>query len=468
MDPRNRRSVSEILMLARSAAGSVPISGSSEPDVARKMFQYLRGLSSLLMTSLDVNQELKGLTAGSRYPEFYDAVCYVHDLTSFNHDQAPTLQSALSSIINILESTATPQLDEAILDALRDMQGQRAHVDILETEIEERIRQTWPRLGFETGDVAEVIRALNSERRLCIKHSEGVPSQYRIRVPHGYDSAKLAPSAAESFHLENDVDRIKIFVSHSSNDVELATLLVNCLNESLVIPDGTMLCTSVAGYRLDAGDESGEVLRESIATCSIVVGVLTPSSLASHYVIMELGAGWGLQKTVCALLGPGVDFRQIPGPLAGRHAVVATSPPDVANLVDVISRHGELSKRNNSARIAAAISAFVDTVRSLPHSEPPATDSQSTTPMKTISSEKDAFINLTSWMRNRPSGMNTRAISFSATDAELGLAPGLTKKLIAQAAAEYYDVAQSGDDFILFRGKPMRIGASRLSGIEDF
>ncbi len=122
---------------------------------------------------------------------------------------------------------------------------------------------------------------------------------------------------------------IKIFVSHAAKDVEFAKALVNCLESCLEIPDKTIRCTSVPGYKLAPGDVSDDVLRDNLAQCLVVIGLLTETSLLSGYVIMELGAAWGLKKTTSAILAPGVNFDRIPGPLARRHAIMADSGHDV-------------------------------------------------------------------------------------------------------------------------------------------
>lgn len=98
----------------------------------------------------------------------------------------------------------------------------------------------------------------------------------------------------------------KVFVSHAAKDAVFAKALVDCLEACLEIPDKTIRCTSVPGYRLAPGDDADEVLRDNLARCSVVLGLLTDDSLASGYVVMELGAAWGLKRTTCAILAPAI------------------------------------------------------------------------------------------------------------------------------------------------------------------
>src|SRR5262249_30803866 len=90
--------------------------------------------------------------------------------------------------------------------------------------------------------------------------------------------------------------------------------------------------------------------------------LLTEESLRSGYVIMELGAAWGLNKTTCALLAPGVGFNRVPGPLARTHAVMIDKDHDMVSVMDVIADKTGLPLRNR-ARSTAAVNGVLDAVQ---------------------------------------------------------------------------------------------------------
>jgi hypothetical protein len=77
--------------------------------------------------------------------------------------------------------------------------------------------------------------------------------------------AELHPrqAASEQFTAAGLPTAVRIFVSHSSEDVEMATKLVLLLEASVAIPDRSLRCTSVPGYKLEAGDDRAEVLRSN-------------------------------------------------------------------------------------------------------------------------------------------------------------------------------------------------------------
>jgi hypothetical protein len=158
---------------------------------------------------------------------------------------------------------------------------------------------------------------------------------------------------------------IKLFISHSQKDAALATLLVHCLEACLLAEDGTIRCTSVPGYELEPGVNANETIRQNIKQCSVMIGLLTEDSLQSGYVIMELGAAWGLEKLTCPVLAPTVAFNRIPGPLATTHAIKLDDPTRLVGLIEVISREAAIGMKSQT-KITAAVHAFLQKVTSGP------------------------------------------------------------------------------------------------------
>ncbi len=134
--------------------------------------------------------------------------------------------------------------------------------------------------------------------------------------------------------------------------------LVACLESCLQIPDGAIRCTAVEGYRLDVGADSDDSLRQGVEACTAVIGVLTRQSLASGYVIMELGAAWGLKKATYPLVADDVEFASIPDPIRRKHAARISNVGDVTGLVKAIENTCGFAARNDEKR-AAAINELV-------------------------------------------------------------------------------------------------------------
>lgn len=119
---------------------------------------------------------------------------------------------------------------------------------------------------------------------------------------------------------------IKLFISHAHRDEDIADQLVNALELGMDVPMGAIRCTSVPGYKLDLGSMAPEELRRELADAECVVAILTPNSIASEWVLFELGASWSLAKTAIPLLAGGLKDEDIPGPLRGAAGGQLTDP----------------------------------------------------------------------------------------------------------------------------------------------
>ena len=129
---------------------------------------------------------------------------------------------------------------------------------------------------------------------------------------------------------------IKIFISHSSKDEAFAEAIVALLEGSLQFREKELRCTSVNGYKLKPGDNSADTLLTEIHSCDVLIALLTPDALASGFVLMELGAAWGLKKPVCPILAPSLNWTSLPGPFASIHGVKADDGDGLVSAVEMV------------------------------------------------------------------------------------------------------------------------------------
>jgi hypothetical protein len=132
---------------------------------------------------------------------------------------------------------------------------------------------------------------------------------------------------------------IKVFISHSSRDQELARLLIELLRAA--IPDlhhTAIRCTSVPGYKLEGGAHTGPQLREELLQASVFIGLLTRDSLASSYVLFELGARWGANTRLKPLRAAGLELSELRAPLTERHVQSCDDESDLHQMLEEISR----------------------------------------------------------------------------------------------------------------------------------
>ncbi len=113
---------------------------------------------------------------------------------------------------------------------------------------------------------------------------------------------------------------VKIFISHSTRDASLVELIVDLLKAS-DLHEEEIRCTSVHRHGLPIGAKIADVLRSDIEECEIIIAVLTKDALDSLNVLLELGAGWGLDKRLVPITGPGIHLEGLPQWLSEKHGM---------------------------------------------------------------------------------------------------------------------------------------------------
>ncbi len=139
---------------------------------------------------------------------------------------------------------------------------------------------------------------------------------------------------------------LQIFVSHSSRDRVLAEALTDLLKSAL--GPVSIRCSSVDGHRLPVGVDTQSKLRAEVNEAQVVVGLVTPSSLVSSYVMFELGARWGANLFLAPLLA-GVRANELSGPLSLLNALSADSDGQLHQLLgDIAEQLGLTLQRPES------------------------------------------------------------------------------------------------------------------------
>ena len=130
----------------------------------------------------------------------------------------------------------------------------------------------------------------------------------------------------------------KIFISHSSEDEQVARQIINLLHAGLNVPRDWIRCTSVDGYRLAGGAETEAQLRRELREAKVLLAIVSERSLRSAFVLFELGARWGGDELIIPLLVRGMSASSLPAPLAGYHAVRSDSQAELHKLVEDLGK----------------------------------------------------------------------------------------------------------------------------------
>ena len=142
------------------------------------------------------------------------------------------------------------------------------------------------------------------------------------------------------------VSELDIFISHSSSDTIFVEKLIELLRLSLNISAQRIRCSSVDGYRLSVGVNTDEQLRKEVHDAEILIGVITPFSMSSAYVLFELGARWGTKRKMFPILACGADPSILGGPLKAVNSLDCNSVSQIHQLIDESSNALKISKES--------------------------------------------------------------------------------------------------------------------------
>jgi hypothetical protein len=170
---------------------------------------------------------------------------------------------------------------------------------------------------------------------------------------------------------------LAVFISHSSRDADLALALIDLLKAGLALTADQIRCSSVDGYRLPVGVNTEGKLREEVNAAKVVIGLITPNSLASYYVMFELGARWGANLFLAPLLA-GVKGSELSGPLSLLNALSGNSDAQLHQLLGDIAKHLglPLQPAPSYIRNVTAVKALADTIANPTTPKPLSVESQ--------------------------------------------------------------------------------------------
>jgi hypothetical protein len=159
---------------------------------------------------------------------------------------------------------------------------------------------------------------------------------------------------------------ISVFISHSSKDAELALALIELLKSGLGLLSNQIRCSSVDGYRLPVGVNTEAKLRKEVNEARVVIGLITPSSLSSAFVMFELGARWGANQFLAPLLA-GVKPGELQGPLGLLNALSSSNEAQLHQLLENVS-----AQLGRSLQSAASYTRYISAIKQLSEGFPSA------------------------------------------------------------------------------------------------
>jgi hypothetical protein len=183
-------------------------------------------------------------------------------------------------------------------------------------------------------------RGFSGERVVDMMKGDNRPDQLAGATP--VTDVGAASAQSNITHLEDPPmpftnHDILVLISHSSKDAVLASELTEFLRVGLALRPEQIRCSSVDGYRLPAGGHTETQLREEVNSTKVLIGLITPNSLSSPYVLFELGARWGAELPMLPLLA-GMQPHEMRGPLSFLNALSASNEAQLHQLLSDISK----------------------------------------------------------------------------------------------------------------------------------
>jgi hypothetical protein len=161
-----------------------------------------------------------------------------------------------------------------------------------------------------------------------------------------------APAKTSRANKQAKRKGIRVFISHSSKDVEVAKEVIQLLHTALGLKTTDIRCTSVDGYRLPAGASTDEQLKVEIFDSEVFIGLVSTDSMRSHYTLFELGARWGAGRKMVPLLIDNEGSKMLQGPLKGINALDAYQEAQLLQLVAEVGEELKTTPDNASAYLS--------------------------------------------------------------------------------------------------------------------
>lgn len=181
----------------------------------------------------------------------------------------------------------------------------------------------------------------------------------------GFSPQMGASMKSRKEHSEDP--HILVLISHSAKDKALAEALIELLRSGLGLRADQIRCSSVDGYRLPAGVNTDDQLRAEIKSAAVLIGLLTPNSLSSTYVLFELGARWGAGLFMIPLLA-GINAEAMRGPQQALNALSCETEEQLIQRVEDVARELNLKVQSatsflKQAKVLKSISEGIRTLR---------------------------------------------------------------------------------------------------------
>jgi hypothetical protein len=176
---------------------------------------------------------------------------------------------------------------------------------------------------------------------------------YVIRVANPTDPLKVPASdidRALKAHAAQIEDRRsaspRVFISHRHKDEEIAAALVDVIQAAFIVDRSDIRCTSVRPFKLPGGERTPDRLREELKNAQVVIGIVTPDTKDSSYVLFELGGAWAQKILTFPMLARGGSMADLPDPIRDINPMSLEDARDCQQFLDDLEDQTTLSRKS--------------------------------------------------------------------------------------------------------------------------
>lgn len=175
--------------------------------------------------------------------------------------------------------------------------------------------------------------------------------------------------------IEQGVDKMKntkVFISHSSKDVDFVAPLVELLAD-IGLTNDNLFCSSIPDYGIPLGENIYDYLSNQFNNYDLfVIFVLSSNYYKSAACLNEMGAAWVLKNDYVSVLVPGFNYQEIKGAVNPNNICIKLDEND-----EFLKKHlGDL-KNNLSNKLSISVpdgrwenkrNDFINAIKSLKNS----------------------------------------------------------------------------------------------------
>lgn len=201
--------------------------------------------------------------------------------------------------------------------------------------------------GIKTDDVSIV----NSKRIYAIDLLKSQSDNLIIRIAK--DLKLKLPVMADFTDIEENMKNEsnkpkKIFISHSSIDIDIVEKVIDTL-EAIGVPSGQIFCSSFEGYGIKLGSDFLDTIKNELNSDVLVLFILSSNFYSSVISLCEMGATWVKTNEHIPILIPPFNYEDIKGTIPTTHGMKINEKAKLNLLKEKVENFMELNPINFSA-----------------------------------------------------------------------------------------------------------------------